>query len=299
MTRPHPRDPVEIDVELVARLIADQFPAWAELPLEPVEADGHDNRSFRLGHAMSVRVPSGEAYAAHVMTEQLWLPRLAPHLPLPIPVPLALGEPARALPWRWSINTWLEGETATVERIADLARFAGDLAAFLNALRSLDTLGAPPPGPDNFFRGGALTVYDGEARRCIEELRDLVDARQATKVWEAALGATWRGPPVWVHGDVAAGNLLARNGRLCAVIDFGQSAVGDPACDLTIAWTLLSGESREAFRSQLAVDEATWVRGRGWGLWKALLQLREQRHGQAVEAARSQRTLAAVLAEHP
>lgn len=288
MTQCNSRDSFQIDVPLVARLVANQFPDWEGLAIEPVNVDGHDNRTFRLGDEMSVRVPSAQQYAAHVNTEQVWLPKLAPHLPLPIPIPLAIGEPAHGLPWHWLINRWLEGENATIERIDNLTQFAKDLAIFLNTLQSISTNNAPPPGPDNFFRGGDLSVYDGETRQCINELRDAVDAQAATAVWESALETTWLGTPVWIHGDVAVGNLLVNRGRLCGVIDFGQLAAGDPACDVTIAWTLFTGESRKTFRREISVDESVWVRGRGWGLWKALLELRKHRQTNPVEATRFQ-----------
>lgn len=288
MPQSNSRESVRVDAGLVARLIADQFPHWADLGIEPVEVDGHDNRTFRLGDEMAVRVPSTQEHAVHVSIEHAWLPRLAPYLPLPIPIPLALGQPAHGLSWHWSINKWLEGESAIAEQVENPTQFAIDLAAFLNRLQSIAANDAPRPGPENFFRGGDLSVYDGETSECINELRDAIDARAATTVWESALEATWRGAPVWIHGDVTAGNLLVKRGKLCAVIDFGQLAAGDPACDTTIAWTLFSGESRETFRRELAVDDATWVRGRGWGLWKALLQLRTHRHTNPVLAARSQ-----------
>ncbi|MDH3644031.1 MAG: aminoglycoside phosphotransferase family protein, partial [Gammaproteobacteria bacterium] len=233
----------------------------------------------------SIRLPSAARYAAHVEVEQTWLPRLAPRLPLPIPSPLATGEPSAEYPWPWSVNRWLDGEQATVERIGDLDEFAVHLAQFLNALQVIDATGAPAPGRDNFFRGGELSVYERETRECISELGDLIDAQAATALLEAALATKWDREPVWFHGDVAVGNLLTDNrGKLCAVIDFGQLAAGDPSCDLTIAWTLLSGSSRQTFRKERSVDEATWARGRGWGLWKALLQLRSHSGNEAARA---------------
>ena len=262
---------VRIDASLVRLLIAAQFPQWAHLPIKPVELGGWDNRTFHLGEEMTVRLPSAAAYALQVEKEQRWLPRLAPHLPLPIPVPLAVGQPSAEYPWHWSVYRWLDGEIATIERIADLQQFARDLARFLLALYRIDPTGGPPPGPHNFFRGGPLTVYDGETRQAIVALDGAIDTDAATTIWEAALAATWRGAPVWVHGDVAAGNLLVEKGRLSAVIDFGSSGVGDPACDLAIAWTLFAGESRKAFRAALPLDDATWARSRGWTLWKALI----------------------------
>ncbi len=251
---PHVED-VEIDASLVRRLVAAQFPQWADLPIRPVERSGWDNWTFHLGEDMSVRLQSAERYRLQVEKEHRWLPRLAPLLPLPIPVPLAMGVPAEGYPWHWSVYRWLEGENATPERIADLPQFATDLARFLVALQAIDPSGGPPPGPHNFFRGGPLEVYDAETRVTIATLGDRIDAGALTEVWEAALAATWQGPPVWVHGDVAAGNLLVSRGRLGAVIDFGSSGVGDPACDVTIAWSFLSGESREAFRWRCVVTQ--------------------------------------------
>ena len=238
---------VDINVSLVGQLVTAQFPQWADLPIRSVEFDGWDNRVFRLGEDMTVRLPSAEAYTPQVEKEHRWLPRLAPLLPLPIPVPLALGVPSDSYPWHWSIYRWLEGENAAIECIDDLQRFATTLARFLAALQLIDPAGGPPPGQHNFFRGGPLAIYDTETRVAIAALHGKIDTDAVTAVWETALKATWHGVPVWFHGDVSAANLLVERGRLSAVIDFGCSGVGDPACDLTIAWTLFSGESREAF----------------------------------------------------
>ena len=172
------------------------------------------------------------------------------------------------------------------------------LASFLVCLQQIDPTGGPPPGPHNFFRGGPLETYDSETRRAIAAAQDLIDGELATAVWENALAATWHGRPVWVHGDVAAGNLLVQDGRLAAVIDFGCSGVGDPACDLTIAWTLLSGESRDAFRSALPLDVATWRRGRGWALWKALITYVGSLETDPAAAATARRVIDDVLDEY-
>ena len=288
---------VRIDAALVRRLIAAQFPPWADLPVRPVEAGGWDNRTFRLGPRMTARLPSAEPYALQVEKEHRWLPKLAPLLPLPVPVPLAKGAPAGGYPWQWSVYRWLEGEPASVGGIADLRRFATDLAEFLNALRRSDPTGGPPPGRHNFFRGGPLTVYDAETRQAIAALEGRVDTGAASAVWQAALGAKWDGSPVWFHGDVAAGNLLIEDGRLGAVIDFGTSGVGDPACDLAIAWTLFGGESRDAFRAAMGLDDATWARGRGWTLWKALITLAEHIDTDPSQAAGARRVIDEVLAD--
>jgi aminoglycoside phosphotransferase (APT) family kinase protein len=264
-----------ITAELVSRLVAAQFPHWAGLPVTRVELDGWDNTTFRLGEDLAVRLPSADAYVEQVDKEHRWLPVLAPRLPLPIPRPLAKGVPGSGFPRPWSVYRWLPGEHATMDRIVDLPRFATDMADFLAALYTLDPAGGPEPGQHNFFRGGALTTYDRETRETISALRAEIDTEAATDVWEAALAAAWQRPPVWIHGDVAASNLLVVDGRLSAVVDFGCSAVGDPACDLTVAWTFFFGDSREAFRDRLPLDEGTWARGRGWALWKALITLRK------------------------
>lgn len=289
---------VKIDVALARRLIATQFPQWSDLSIRPVEVDGWDNTTFRLGDDMSVRLPSATQYALQVEKEHRWLPKLAPLLPLPIPVPLAKGAPADGYPWRWSVYRWLEGETATLGRIGDLVEFATTLAGFLTALYRIDPAGGPPPGRHNFFRGGPLTVYDGETRQALTDLEGKIDTDVAGAVWEAALAPAWHGPPVWFHGDVAWGNLLVRSGRLSAVIDFGTSGVGDPSCDLAIAWTLFEEESRDAFRAALQLDEATWARGRGWTLWKALITLADTIDTDPEMAAESQRVIDQVLADH-
>ncbi len=260
-----------IDAALAHGLVASQFPKWKDLPIQSVALSGWDNRTFHLGDEMLIRMPSSAEYAAQVEKEQHWLPKLSSLLPLPIPVPLAIGKPGEGYPWKWSIYCWIEGETAVSSHIENLSDFASDLAQFLKALESIDSTGGPMPGLHSFYRGGPLKTYDAEVRRAIAILKDKIDVEDVTKVWEDALGTTWEGKPVWVHGDIAPGNLLVQNGKLSAVIDFGQLTVGDPACDLAIAWTFFQGDSRKIFQKMLPLDARTWARGRGWALWKALI----------------------------
>jgi len=284
-----------IDDALVRRLVTGQFPQWSGLPVRSVETAGWDNMIFRLGEHMIVRLPRAAAYAVQVEREHRWLPQLAPLLPLQIPTPLALGEPANGYPWNWSVCRWIEGETAAPERIGDLNDFATSLAEFLVALQRIDPTDGPRPGARNFYRGGSLTTYDAETRQAIAVLKGKLDTEAATDVWEVALEASWDRPPVWLHGDVSAGNLLIREGRLSAVIDFGMMGVGDPACDLSIAWTLFGGGSRETFHAMLPLDPGTWARGRGWTLWKALIVAAGLSETNAVEAARPWRVIDEVL----
>ncbi|WP_333735183.1 aminoglycoside phosphotransferase family protein, partial [Streptomyces sp. IBSBF 3010] len=199
--------------------------------------------------------------------------RLAPSLPVPVPPVLALGAPGEGYPFPWSVRRWLPGEAAARGHIADLPGFAASVGAFLGALRRCDPTGGPAAGEHSWYRGTPPAHYDAQTRRCLALLADRLDTARARAVWEAALAAEWHGDPVWFHGDIASGNLLVRDGELAAVIDFGTSGVGDPACDLVIAWTMFDGESREAFRASVAQDPGTWARARGWALWKALLNL--------------------------
>ncbi|GAB3936146.1 aminoglycoside phosphotransferase family protein [Micromonospora vulcania] len=285
----------DIDVELVRRLVAEQFPQWAELPVRPVDVGGWDNRTFHLGETMIARLPSAEGYMFQVAKEQRWLPMLGVRLPLPVPAPVGHGRPGAGYPYPWSVYRWIDGRTARADRIDDLTRFATDLADFLRALRAVDATDGPAAGPHSFWRGGPLAMYDAETRAAIETHRDRLPVDIVAGIWQAGLDATWAGPPVWFHGDVAAGNILVRDGRLTAVIDFGCCGVGDPACDLVIAWTLLHGESRAAFRDAIDVDAATWARGRGWALWKALISLDNPDPAKAAEA---EHVLGELLAEH-
>lgn len=286
-----------IDIHLVNRLIASQFPQWASLPIKPVEFGGWDNRTFHLGEHMAVRLPSAAHYALQVEKEHRWLPKLAPLLPLPIPVPLAMGKPTDSYPWHWSIYPWIEGETAKIERISDMSHFATSLGEFLVALQRIDATEGPQAGPHNFYRGGPLTTYDAETRQAISALKGRIDTEFVKEVWEAALATQWHGSPVWLHGDVSIGNLLVNEGQLSAVIDFGCSGIGDPACDLSIAWTLFEGKSREAFRAALSLDEGTWARGQGWTLWKALIVIAGL-PAPPGEIEKSWRVLGEVLADH-
>lgn len=276
----------EITAELAARLVAGQFPQWANLPVRPVGLNGWDNTTFRLGDELTIRLPNADGYVAQIDKEHRCLPVLAGHLPLTIPEPVAKGQPGDCFPRPWSIYRWIEGEPAGTARITDQTAFAADLAAFLTALYAIDGRDGPAPGSHSAFRGGPLVTWDEQTRNAIVLLADEIDAEDAIAVWDTALASTWEQPPRWVHGDVSASNLLATDGTLHAVIDFGCAAVGDPACDLVMAWTFFAGHSTMVFRDGLSLDAATWARGRGWALWKALITISEEKqHGNDAEAA--------------
>lgn len=262
---------IHITTELVRSLIHTQFHRWRNLEVRPVERGGHDNRTYRLGEAMTVRMPSHERYASAVEKEQTWLPVFQSKLSLPIPAPLAQGEPTPEYPLSWSINSWIEGETVTRANIRDMSEFAVDLAAFLKELEAIDVSGGVPAGEQNFHRGGRLSVYDADTRLIIAKLAQTYDSCLLTEVWELALSSNHTEAPLWLHGDVAVGNLLVRNGRLCGVIDFGTMGVGDPSSDLVMAWNFFDSRSRAVFLDKMGFGEETVNRARGWALWKALI----------------------------
>lgn len=260
---------ITTDTGLVGRLLAAQFPPWASLPMRRVASAGTDNALYRLGDDLVVRLPRIHWAAGQVEQEHRWLPVFAPQLPLLIPSPLAVGVPGEGYPYPWGVYRWLDGENATLERLSDPYQAAVALAGFIRALQQIDTTGAPLSG-----RGIPLAERDTQVRAAIAALGTRIDTKAITVAWERALGApTWDGPPLWSHGDLHAGNLLVVKGALSAVIDFGCLGVGDPACELIVAWNLFTGRSRDTFREALGVDEALWERGRGWALSVALIAL--------------------------
>lgn len=288
-------DGPQITEDVVRQLVAAQFPHWAALPVRAVMPGGWDNRTFRLGDGLLVRLPSAERYVAQVEKEQRWLPVLGKGLPVAVPCPLGLGRASALFPWPWSVYGWIEGEAATATSHDQV--LARAVAGFLRALWAMETAGGPAPGAHNFERGGRLAVYDAETQAAIAAQPGRLDSGSALEIWERALGSVWQGPGVWVHGDLAAGNLLLRQGALAAVIDFGGLAVGDPACDLVIAWTLFEGEARAVFIKETGMDGATWHRARGWALWKAVIVASGLR-ADAADAVQAHRVFAALLAEN-
>lgn len=287
-----------IDVTVVKRLIREQFPEWSELEIKPVTNGGNDNRTFHLGNDMSVRLPSGEAYVPQVEKELKWLPILSKELSLPISTPLARGNPSKEYPFPWTVNKWIDGETLRLQNIHDLSQFAKDLGTFLNELQAIDARGGPIAGKHNFYRGGNLAVYDPETRGAIKQNKDTLNGSLLNEIWELALNSTWAATPVWVHGDMAPGNILVKDGRLSAVIDFGILGVGDPSCDAAMAWTFFDEPSRKVFRNTLQMDGDTWNRARGWALWKALITYHSNRSSDKAIAEESYRIMKTIEQEY-
>ncbi|MEI9887303.1 MAG: aminoglycoside phosphotransferase family protein [Rhizomicrobium sp.] len=291
-------DEVFATADQVRRLLAAQFPHWAALPIRPVRSHGTDNAIWRLGETLALRMPRHAGAAAHIDKDWRWLPHLAPRLPVPIPVPLAKGGPGEGYPWPWSVCAWLAGENPDPDRLADPQGLARDLAGFLLALRAIDARGAPRPGVRNFGRGVPLAVRDAPTRDAIAALHGTIDTEAVTAAWKRAREApVWSGPPLWIHGDLNAGNILLRDGRLGGVIDFGSLAAGDPACDLLAAWYVFGRDGRKAFREALAADDASWARARGWALSMALIALPYYKETSPAIVAESLRVIGEILSE--
>lgn len=288
-------DMVEITPELVRSLVAEQFPEWRDLPVRPVARQGWDNRTFRLGDELVVRLPSAEGYAAAVAKEDRCLPILAGHLPLAVPAPVAAGRPAAGYPFPWSVRYWLPGVTVEDATGIDRTRLARDLGAFLTALRRAPTGPGPAAGAHSHFRGCHPSVYGHEVGQALERLGSAVDAATCRHIWAEAVRSAWPDAPTWCHGDVATGNLLTTDGKLSAVIDFGGCSVGDPACDLVMAWTYFTAEERTTFREAVGLSADTWRRARGWALWKELVTMPET--SDLNSESMQSRVLAQVLAD--
>jgi aminoglycoside phosphotransferase (APT) family kinase protein len=287
-------DELATDEALVRRLVGAQFPHWAELPIEVLPAGGTDNSIYRLGDELSVRLPRRRDWAAGSLDKEFeWLPRLSPLLPVAVPAPVARGVAGEGYPHEWAIYNWLDGEDATISPL-DLRRAAVELAELLAALQHIDPAGGPPPGG----RGGPLQPRDEATRAGIAALGDEIDAAAVTEAWEVALTAPhWERPPVWIHGDLDARNLLVKDGQITGVVDWASACVGDPACDMKVAWAVLDRTTRPIFRELLEIDDASWARGRGWAVSQAMIALPYYRHTYPAIVKQAWRWLAEVLAD--
>lgn len=284
---------------LARRLVAAQFPQWAHLPVELLSSSGTDNTIYRLGNDMTVRLPRIPEAAERLEKEYRWLPELAPLLPLTVPTPLARGMPGEGYPWHWAVYRWIEGANVWISQFTGSEQVALALAGFITALQRIDATGGPLPGGHNSFRGAPLTTRDASTRKAIKALSGKIDTDTVTGIWDLSLDApVWHGPPVWIHGDLHSGNLLASYGRLSAVIDFGCLGTGDPACDLMTAWMLLSAKTRKIFREALSVDDAAWARGRGWALSVGLIALPYYEKSNPVLAGIARHAITEAVADH-
>jgi len=285
-----PAAEIDVDEPLVRALLADQHPDLADRAIAPI-GFGWDNAIFRLGEDLIVRLPRREMAVPLVEHEQRWLPELAPRLPLPVPAPVRIGRPGAGFPWPWSICPWFEGTSALASPPVDLVATAKALGAFQAALHQP----APPDAPSNPYRGIPLADRHEITVGSIERL-DHVDRVLVRERWDRFVKTPrWAGPPVWVHGDPHPGNLVVHDGRLTAVLDFGDLCAGDPASDLAVAWMLFPPEVRPTFRAAAGdVDDDTWRRAHGWALAFGLVLSATSADNPAYNAL-GRRTLAASL----
>ncbi len=273
----HP-DEISIDSAFVERLIRTQTPHWRDFPLRRIASSGTDNAMFRLGDRLLVRVPRRRSAIALLSKELDWLPQLQ-GLPLEVPVPRYRGHAKRGLVLDFGVFDWMEGLIAVPERVADWHSTALALADFLNALHRKPICGAPPAGESNNRRGIALASLMEVTFPAIDAIADEIDAKGAHELWVNACAAEFQGPPVWLHGDLKADNLIIRDGALSGVIDWGLAAVGDPAADYAAAWSWIDQSARAAFRDHLGLKDSDWLRAKGWALYGAVIALSYYRGG--------------------
>jgi aminoglycoside phosphotransferase (APT) family kinase protein len=288
---------IAITTDLARKLVAEQFPEYASLPVTDVEKQGHDNRTYRLGKQMLIRMPTAADYALKVPKEQELLPELAKRLSISIPAPIKMGKPSADYPYPFSIYKWLPGESINLLTLTDQEKeqLAFDMAKFLKELQAITDIEGPEPGQHNWWRGDHVSVYDKGAREQIAELAEIIDAEQALALWDKACETKWNKQSIWIHGDFAIGNILIDGGKLSAVIDFGGAAVGDPACDLVIAWTYLSCKAREIFIYEMNLGPDTWLRASAWALWKATFELCQIEDKNSPEALLQKRIIDEVM----
>ncbi|MEL7432050.1 MAG: aminoglycoside phosphotransferase family protein [Chlamydiota bacterium] len=290
-------DACNITPELAKHLIQAQFPEYGALAVSSVETQGHDNRTYRLGDDLLIRMPIDANYALKVPQEQKFLPRLAKKVRMPIPQPIKMGGPSEQYPYPFSIYKWLEGRSADQETVDDraLETIAVSLANFLQELQGITDIEGPCPGQHNWWRGDPVRVYDQEARTQIAHLSGKIDSRRALQLWERACSTQRKKKPVWIHGDFAASNILIQNRKVSGIIDFGGMAMGDPACDLVIAWTYLKGNARELFIREMDLDKDTWLRAQAWALWKATFTLLRLVDEESYEASLEKKLIEEIL----
>jgi aminoglycoside phosphotransferase (APT) family kinase protein len=284
---------VDTDPRLVKRLL-DQLPQWADLRIEAGPSTGTVNALYRIGDDLVVRLPRVSGWEDDLGKEVRWLPVLAPRLPLAVPVPVARGVPRHGYPFHWAVYRWLPGEDLSAASGVDLLQVAEALVGFVRALRRVPTDEAPRSRRDR-----PLAARDAELRAAVVAAAGAMDGPAVLRAWEPSVeAAPWSARAVWTHGDLLTPNLLCQDGRLCGVVDFGNMGVGDPAVDLIPAWSVLSEDSRQLFRSGLKHDAGTWLRARGMALHQAVMIIPYYAKTNPGFVATAQKTVHEVAADH-
>jgi aminoglycoside phosphotransferase (APT) family kinase protein len=290
---------IDISTGLAARLIAEQFPHWAGLPLRPVSSAGTECVLYRLGDDLVIRLPRRPGESLDTILTHGILSRLAPFLPVPVPALIAEGQRTAEYPASWGVLRWLEGDTPVEGHLAKPGLLAADLARFLRALWNVDLSKADLADGPSAYRGGPLTDQHEFTIDAMEQLHGLTDTDAAGAIWDDATRLPpWDGPDTWIHADMMPGKVITRNGRLAAVIDFGAAGIGDPSQDLIVAWMLLPASVRPAFRRAICTDDATWLRGRARALSMALGHLDYYRDSNPVMADNARYTICEILADY-
>ncbi|MEB2843181.1 phosphotransferase [Rhizobiales bacterium RZME27] len=271
-------DDIFLPETLVRQLIADHTPQWSHLACERLASSGTDNALYRLGDDLLLRLPRRRESVAATAKELDWLPHMQ-GLPLAVPDLRYRGKADVGQSIDFGIFDWLEGDLATPDKISNPLQAADDLAAFLSALHLKDTVGAPRSGPANHRRGVALDELSPVTLPAIDILADEIDSEAAHALWKRACALPLPERAVWLHGDLKADNLLARDGRLHGVLDWGLAAVGDPAADYATAWVFIDPTARDHFRKALNLSDADWLRAEGWALYGAVIALSYYRGG--------------------
>jgi aminoglycoside phosphotransferase (APT) family kinase protein len=256
---------IEVSDAVVHALIRDQRPDLAARALVRV-ANGWDNATFRLGSNLAVRLPRRAEAVPLILHEQQHLPGIAGRTPVPVPVPVHAGQPTSDFPWPWSIVRWVPGTAAVDAGPADRAPAVDGLAAFLKSLHVPAGAGVPV----NPVRGVPLMDRNAAVLERLGDRERYPQPAGLREVWAQACAApAWDAPAMMLHGDLHPANiLLAADGSLAGVIDFGDVGAGDPAVDLAAGWLMFDAGARQRFTGAFgaAVDGGTWIRARGWAL---------------------------------
>lgn len=281
----------KLSLEVVKQLLNEQFPEWSHQTIHPLSHQGTDNVMLKLGENKILRFPRTQRSEESLKKEFLWLPKLDSSLPIQIPHILGVGRPNEQYPYQWAIVNFLEGRSPSDSNPLNLTLAAKDLGNFIKELQKVDTINAPlcsrkPPSMS----------CDKETRESMLALSDVFDIKVIDKLWDLALEvSSWKMDPVWLHGDIHAGNLLVQGRKLTGVIDFGMSGVGDPACDLIVAWMLFDQDAREIFHSAVNPDEAMWDRARGCALHFGIMAYSYYKNRDPFLAGVAKRTLNEIL----
>lgn len=262
---------LRVTPKMVRDLVDDQFPAWAPLPIAPVDSEGTVNVIFRIGDKLAARFP---LQPGDVGTTRQWLQseadaarELLGRTRFPVPEPVALGASGAGYPLPWSVQTWLPGTTASQEGPSTSLEFAYDLAEFIGQVRAIDVRGRTFPGSG---RGGDLRCHDEWMETCFEQSEQLLDVPRLRRIWTRLRALPRESPDKMTHGDLTPGNVLVSHGRLAGILDVGGLGPADPALDLVGAWHLLDTGPRQLLRDGLRCDELEWHRGKAWAFEQAM-----------------------------